>query len=66
MRLEGKATIVTGGGGDIGRGIARCYAKEGARLLIVDLKEEAAKGRRGGIGPGARCNSDDGGLNEGR
>ena len=43
MRLEGKATIVTGGGGDIGRGIARCYAKEGARLLIVDLKEEAAQ-----------------------
>ena len=43
MRLEGKTAIVTGGGGDIGGGIGRCYAKEGAHLLIVDLNEEAAK-----------------------
>ena len=43
MRLEGKTAIITGGGGDIGKGIARCFAKEGANLLLVDLKEEAAQ-----------------------
>ncbi len=42
MRLEGKTAIITGGGGDVGRGIGRCFAKEGARLLVADLREEAA------------------------
>ncbi len=42
MRLKDKTAIVTGGGGDIGLGIARCFAREGARLLIVDLNGEAA------------------------
>ena len=42
MRLEGKTAIVTGGGGDIGRGIVRAFAREGARQLIVDLREDAA------------------------
>jgi NAD(P)-dependent dehydrogenase (short-subunit alcohol dehydrogenase family) len=43
MRLEGKTAIVTGGGGDIGRGIARCLAREGSRLLLADISKESAK-----------------------
>ncbi len=43
MRLEGRTAIITGGGGDIGRGMACCFAKEGARSLLVDLREEAAQ-----------------------
>ena len=39
-RLEGKAAIVTGSGSGIGRGIARLFAKEGAKLAVIDVKPE--------------------------
>ena len=35
MALTGKAAIITGAGKGIGRGIARAYAAEGARLVLV-------------------------------
>ncbi|MFC7446840.1 SDR family NAD(P)-dependent oxidoreductase [Rhodococcus daqingensis] len=41
MRLDGKVAIVTGGAGGIGRGIVRAFAKEGARILFVDINDEA-------------------------
>ena len=46
--LEGKVAIVTGGGrGGIGRGIARAFIKEGAKVVIAEINpqtcEEAAK-----------------------
>ncbi|MDG3011645.1 SDR family oxidoreductase [Rhodococcus sp. D2-41] len=43
MRLEGKVAIVTGGAGGIGRGIVRAFVKEGARVLIVDINDEAGR-----------------------
>jgi len=40
MRFENCSVLVTGAGGGIGRATAVAFAKEGARLVIVDLKPE--------------------------
>jgi NAD(P)-dependent dehydrogenase (short-subunit alcohol dehydrogenase family) len=41
-RLEGKAVIVTGGGGGIGGATARALAREGASVAVVDIDGERA------------------------
>jgi NAD(P)-dependent dehydrogenase (short-subunit alcohol dehydrogenase family) len=38
QRLNGKAAIVTGSGGGIGRQIALAFAREGASVLVVDIR----------------------------
>ncbi len=43
MRLKDKVAIVTGGGSGFGEGIVRKFAAEGARVLVADLDEAAAK-----------------------
>jgi NAD(P)-dependent dehydrogenase (short-subunit alcohol dehydrogenase family) len=39
--LEGKTAIVTGAGSGIGRGIALLFAREGANVVVADLRLEA-------------------------
>jgi 3-oxoacyl-[acyl-carrier protein] reductase len=43
MRLKDKVAIVTGAGGGFGEGIARRFAAEGARVVVVDLRGDAAE-----------------------
>ena len=42
-RFEGKAALVTGGGGGIGSAIAMRLAEEGAAVGVLDRRGDAAK-----------------------
>ena len=43
MRLQGKVAVVTGAGGGFGEEIARRFAAEGARVVLADLRGDAAE-----------------------
>ena len=42
MRFKDQITIVTGGARGLGRGIARCFGREGASVIILDKEEKEA------------------------
>ena len=37
--LTDKVAVITGAGGGIGRGVARCFVREGAAVLIAEIDE---------------------------
>ena len=43
MRLNGRVAIVTGAGSGFGAGIARKFAAEGAKVVVVDINKDAAQ-----------------------
>jgi NAD(P)-dependent dehydrogenase (short-subunit alcohol dehydrogenase family) len=43
MRLDGKVTIITGGGGGMGRVAAQRFASEGAKVVVAEYAEAAGQ-----------------------
>lgn len=53
MRLNGKSALVTGAASGFGAEIARVFAREGAKVTIMDLNGDGAKQVADSIGPAA-------------
>lgn len=53
MRLKDKVALVTGAGGGFGEGIAKAYAREGAKVAVVDIRGEEARRVAAEIGEAA-------------
>jgi 3-oxoacyl-[acyl-carrier protein] reductase len=43
MKLQGQVAIVTGGGSGFGEGIAKLFSKEGANVVVADIRGDAAE-----------------------
>lgn len=52
FRLDGRTALITGAASGIGSAIAGAFAAAGARIVLVDLNEEAALARAAELGDG--------------
>jgi NAD(P)-dependent dehydrogenase (short-subunit alcohol dehydrogenase family) len=55
MRLANKVALITGGGSGIGKASCLLFAKEGAKVVVVDLKKDTAEATAKEIGGNARA-----------
>ena len=53
MRLQNKVALITGGGSGIGKASCIAFAREGARVVVVDLKKETAEATAKEVGGAA-------------
>ena len=54
MRLDGKVALITGGGSGMGKVAAELFAREGARVVLTDVNDEAGRATADAIGEAAR------------
>jgi NAD(P)-dependent dehydrogenase (short-subunit alcohol dehydrogenase family) len=53
MRLEGKVALITGGGSGMGKVASELFAREGARVVLTDVADEAGEAAAAAIGDAA-------------
>ncbi|MEX0983988.1 MAG: glucose 1-dehydrogenase [Actinomycetota bacterium] len=54
MRLDGKVALITGGGSGMGKVASETFAREGARVVLTDVNDEAGESTAAAIGDAAR------------